>query len=274
MNLQDINYHLQKILRSGATSRNLMVVATNIRRMHIEKKLVHYFNGLIQDGIFKGLKISLNTHDSVLIPKLLGTYEIEIANHIRSLTEQSKVFVDVGCADGYYTSGIAASTGIEKVVGVDISCEALELATESARNNELEHKCIFVNDIDLALPHIENETFVMVDVDGAEKKVLHKLGTYIKSNQLRKIRILIETDFNSDGSPNKQELLDELNRLGFIIKHVIKCDPLCKSRFSPIASKLFPSYLDQMICALERGKSNQSWIIAVTDTSNVEHYRN
>lgn len=263
MNIQDIYEHLQRALASGATARDLFVVAANIRRTEIEKTLFHHFNGVIQDGIFKGLKVSLSPHESVLIPKILGTYEVEIANCIQSLAETSKIFVDIGCADGYYTSGIAAYTSIEKVVGVDISKKAIELATESARNNKLEHKCIFVEEITNALPHIESEAFVMVDVDGSEKEVLQKLSTYIESNQLNKIRLLIETDFHPDGTSNKQELLEELGRLKFTIKDVIECDPLVKTRFSPVASQLFPSYLDQMICALERGNSNQSWIIAI-----------
>ena len=116
-----------------------------------------------------------------------------------------------------------------------------------------------------AFHHIKSETFVMIDVDGSEKEVLQKLCNYIKSSQLNKISLLIETDFHADGTSNKQELLEELGRLNFTIKSVIKCDPLSKSRFSPIASQLFPSYLDQMICALERGKSNQSWIIAIKE---------
>ena len=60
------------------------------------------------------------SHDSVLTTKILGTYEIEIAKYIKNFAEQSRVFIDIGCANGYYTSGIAANTNVEKVVSVDI----------------------------------------------------------------------------------------------------------------------------------------------------------
>ena len=116
-----------------------------------------------------------------------------------------------------------------------------------------------------AFHHIKSGAFVMIDVDGSEKEVIQKLSTYIKSKKLNKISFLIETDFHADGTSNKQELLEELGRLEFTIEDVIECDPRGKSRFSPIASQLFPSYLDQMICALERGNSNQSWIIAIKE---------
>ena len=59
MNMQDIYDYLKRALASGATARDLFVVAANIRRTEIENTLAHYFNREIQDGIFKGFKISL-----------------------------------------------------------------------------------------------------------------------------------------------------------------------------------------------------------------------
>lgn len=264
MNTTEIFKAFNELLRGGATPKDLLIVAANCRRKYIETELFNYFNGIIQDGIFKGIKLSPTPHDSVLTTKILGTYEIEIAKHIKHLAEQSRVFIDIGCADGYYTSGIAANTNVEKVVGVDISSEALKFATDSAKQNQIIKKCIFEAKLTNALPHLESGCFVMIDVDGSEREVLSELSTYIKASQLRKINILMETDFDKNGQSNKQLLTEEIINLGYTISEIVDCDPLCHSRFSPLARRIYSSYLDLMVCALERGNSNQSWIIATT----------
>ena len=61
------------------------------------------------------------------------------------------------------------------------------------------------------------------------------------------------------------EITDQINTMGFKIKEIIAFDPLHPSRFTSMAKQLCPSYIDQMICALERGNANQSWIIAHID---------
>ena len=262
-NLPDVVNNLIRLSAAGATPKNLLTGAANFRRAEIESQLFNRFEGLIQEGIFKGVRLSPpSPHGSVHIPKILGTYEAEIATSIKMLTEKSKVFIDIGCADGYYTSGIAVSTDVEKVVGVDICNEILEFAKESANINNISHKCIFEKQLANALPHIQNDSFIMIDVDGSEKEVLNELSSYVKANQLRRINILIETDFDSNGRSNRQELIDQMTKLEYKITETIDCNPVCTARFSPIARQLYASYLDQMICALERGYSNQSWIIA------------
>ena len=264
MNYAEIIEAFKELLRGGATSKDLLILAANFRRKHIEMELFDDFNGIIQDGVFKGVKLSPATHDSVLTPKILGTYEIEIAKYVKHFAEQSRVFIDIGCADGYYTSGIAANTNIEKVVGIDISSEALEIATKSAKQNQIIKKCIFKNKLKNALPHLESGCFVMIDVDGSEREVLDELSAYIQASQLRKINILMETDFDKNKQSNKQTLAEKIINLGWTISEIVDCDPLCQSRFSPLARRVYSSYLDQMICAMERGFSNQSWIIART----------
>ena len=141
MNHAKIIKDFKELLRGGATPKDLLIVAANCRREYIETELFKYFDGIIQDGIFKGVKLSPAPHDSVLTTKILGTYEIEIAKYIKHLADQSRVFIDIGCADGYYTSGIASNTNVEKVVSVDISIEALKIATESATKSNNQKMC-------------------------------------------------------------------------------------------------------------------------------------
>ena len=265
INLQEVMNNVLRLWQTGASTRDLLIAAANYRRCDLESQLFKRFEGIIQEGIFKGVRISPpSAHPSVFIPKILGTYEAEIASSVMMLAEKSNIFIDIGCADGYYTSGIAKKTNIKKVVGVDISSEVLKLARESAKKNATEHKCLFLKELASALPHIENDSLIMIDVDGCETKILSELSSYIMSNRLQGINLLVETDFDSSGRTNKQELIKQMTNLGYTIREIISCDPLCTARFSTLARKIYPSYLDQMICALERGDSNQSWIIAST----------
>ena len=264
MNYEEIIKVFKQLLRTGATPKDLLIVAANARRAQIERELFNHFNGVIQDGIFKGVKLSPTPHDSVLTPKILGTYEIEIANYVKQLAEQSRVFIDIGCADGYYTTGIAVNTCVEKVVGVDTSSQALEIATSSAKENKIIKKCVFENKLTNALSHLESGCFVMIDVDGSEIEVLNELSGYVKASKLRKINILLETDFDTNNQSNKHALVERMIQLDFTISKIVDCNPLCPSRFSPIARRIYLDYLDQMVCALERANSNQSWIIATT----------
>ena len=264
MKLEAIIRTFKQLLKAGATPEKLLVVAANCRREEIERELFTRFNGVIQDGIFKGVRLSPTPHDSVMTPKILGTYEIELVKYIKYITGHAKVFIDIGCADGYYTSGIAASTGVEKVVGVDISSKALAMAINSAEKNQVNSKCIFENDLSNALLHVENGCFIMIDVDGAEIEILNKVSRHIKTNRLRNIHVLIETDFDKSNRSNRLEIAKEITSLGLTITEIIDCNPLCSSRFSPIAREIYPNYLDQMACIMERGYSDQSWIIATT----------
>jgi len=108
MDFQEVMKNVLRLWQSGASTRNLLVAAANYRRCDLEAKIFEYFDGIVQEGVFKGIRISPpSAHPSVHIPKILGTYEVEISSSIIMLAENSNVFVDIGCADGYYTSGIA-----------------------------------------------------------------------------------------------------------------------------------------------------------------------
>ena len=87
----------------------------------------------------------------------------------------------------------------------------------------------------------------------ALREVLSELSTYIKTSKLRKINILMETDFDENKQSNKQVLVEDMINLGYTISKIVDCDPLCNSRFSPLARRIYSSYLDLMVCAMEEG---------------------
>lgn len=75
---------------------------------------------------------------STIAPKLLGTYESEIT-HCFSIEQMTKyeVFVDVGCAEGFYAVGVACAVPNAKVDAYDINPEARDLCRRLAEYNEV-----------------------------------------------------------------------------------------------------------------------------------------
>ena len=72
-------------------------------------------------GPFKGMKYGQTTAMcSTLHPKLLGTYEHELAAAFdRALTRKPPLVVDVGAADGYYAVGFAYRDPSARVIAYD-----------------------------------------------------------------------------------------------------------------------------------------------------------
>src|SRR5437016_2600251 len=63
---------------------------------------------VVQSGPFAGMLYVNQAVGSAHVPKLLGSYEAELHEIMRSvLTENYATIVDVGCAEGYYAIGLA-----------------------------------------------------------------------------------------------------------------------------------------------------------------------
>ena len=84
----DINQGLDKalrLIRNGLSPRDLLIIAANIRRIELEGLVSQEVNNRIVDGPFKGCIHPGQAHESMLSPKLFGTYEKEISQEIQEL---------------------------------------------------------------------------------------------------------------------------------------------------------------------------------------------
>ena len=260
MRTQDANDKILKLFSQGLTSRQLLVLAAHHRRLELEKNLCAKTNRTIISGIFKGVKHTGEAHGSTLCPKILGSYEKEIAQELHKICKGKDSFIDIGCAEGYYTTGVAKTTDIDTVIGIDISDPALIQARKSAAINGVIHKCQFFSEIKPATKLIKGNTLIMIDVDGSEIPVITELMSTLDTSQKRVTELLIETDFHSDGRSNENEIAGELIKYGFSITKTI--EQSIHHRFSDTSRQLTTSLLDQVIYGLEGRPSNQKWLIA------------
>jgi ribosomal protein L11 methylase PrmA len=89
-----------------------------------------------------------------------------------ALAEGSRTFLNIGCADGDYTTGLAARAALQQVVGVDRDMQALRAAIGNARNNDVDEQYRFSSDLNIAIGWLERLDLVLIDVDEAELEVL------------------------------------------------------------------------------------------------------
>ena len=259
------------MLNEGYSSYDLLRVAAHFRRSELEQDLHSRLNGLVADGPFRGMRCLPSAHASTLSPKLLGTYEREIQNDLMKLAYSIDSFLDVGCAEGYYTTGLSLVPNISKVVGVDINEHSLEAARKMAALNGAAHKCAFKANIEDALAMLTGATLIMIDVDGSEINVLDKIFQCSTENLLRRSSFLIETDYHQNGASNKQDIIDKLQRSGFELTKEIKQDPV--QRISAFAAKQTHSYLDLAIYGLEGRPLSQSWLLFNRGAQNMQATR-
>ena len=258
MRPSDANNRIEALLDQGLTTRDLLLIAAHHRRMEFEISLKELTGNTISGGIFKGVLHTGESYGSTLCPKLLGTYESEISKDLMLLCEEKDCFIEIGCAEGYYTTGVGVVTGINTIIGVDISQKALQLARESATLNNISGKCEFFSKLQAATALVKGNSLIMIDVDGSEIAVIRDLFGSMSDSQKQRATLIVETDFNADGSSNAGEINQLLEGYGFKVAKKIDQDAAC--RFSELTDHL--SFLDRVIYGVEGRRVNQSWLIA------------
>lgn len=251
---------MQNIIKSGETPMRLLRIAAHLRSQELEKDLQRICKNRIVDGLFKGVISPEKAYSSVMCPKLLGTYEAEIAAELMALLQKTRCFLDIGCAEGYYTTGVAVKSDVDQVIGVDIDPAALAAATQSAAANAVDHKCTFFADLDQAMAAVIADPLIMIDVDGDELAVLDQVCHGVEKRQFQKVTLIIETDFGANGAPNTDLIVAALKANQFTIDKIVEQD--VARRFSKLSKSLTHSFLDQVLLGMEGRPNNQCWIIA------------
>ena len=89
----------------------------------------------VLSGPFRGMELS-DTVTGSFIPKLIGSYELEIASCIEQIISlRPSQIVDVGCGEGYYLVGLGTRIADCQLIGYDISVEARTACLTQARLN-------------------------------------------------------------------------------------------------------------------------------------------
>jgi len=87
-------------------------------------------------GPFRGMHYLPQAHGSALLPKILGTYEMEISASVEGMCQRAfELVVDIGAAEGYYAIGLACRIPHTRIVCYELNPLARHLLRRLAKRN-------------------------------------------------------------------------------------------------------------------------------------------
>lgn len=129
----------------------------------------------VLSGPFRGLRYLPFSSGSGLLPKLVGSYEVEVHTAVETACERGyRTVVNIGCGEGYYAVGLAKRMPNAEVHAFDLDIVAQQRTRRLARANGVAERvhvaglCDFSNLSRLVGP----QTLVVSDCEGCEATLL------------------------------------------------------------------------------------------------------
>lgn len=152
--------------------------------MNIYQKIILQSKCKVISGPFSGMLINTNMiswGDGDITTKLLGIYEEELHEIIqRAILLNPKRIINIGCAEGYYATGMKIRCPDTQVLAIDISDEALRCTIENAKINNVHIDCSKQS------PNPAPGDLWIIDIEGEEIELLNN------STQWENVSILVE----------------------------------------------------------------------------------
>jgi hypothetical protein len=185
-----------RLIRRMATAQGLDEIAEHYALRHGRS---------VRAGPFAGLQYPVDALGSVLVPKLLGSYEQELHEPIERMIRQSRpVVVDVGCAEGYYAVGFARRLGggtrvhaFDTDPAAQAACRLLARANQVGSRVAVEGYCDVRRLQEVLVPG----ALVVCDCEGYEAILLDPQ----RAPRLRQVDLLVE--LHETAAPGVTDLL-------------------------------------------------------------------
>lgn len=130
----------------------------------------------VAQGPFKGMKYVRFSSGSALMPKLLGTYELELHPILKEiLSSNYDKIINIGCAEGYYAVGFALNMPNAEVHGFELDPSARDRCRQLAELNGVStrlrlHGACKPADLQGL---VNSKTLIICDCEGAELELLN-----------------------------------------------------------------------------------------------------
>ena len=155
------------------------VIPLRYRPQAIFDRLIERATGdVVRGGPFEGMQYIDEARRQIrLLPRLLGTYEIELWEPLEQAIDRGyQSIVNVGAGEGYYVVGLARAIPEARIVAFEDNQERQELVRKMAAHNGVRdrvqvHGRCEVADLREAVGGNEN-CLVVMDVEGAEMTLL------------------------------------------------------------------------------------------------------
>jgi hypothetical protein len=134
--------------------------------------------GLVLGGPFTGLRYVEQSVGSMWWPKILGTYELELASTIGLLcAEQPDWIIDIGAAEGYYAIGMAWRCPQTRVIAFEGDHAGRKLQEELAVLNHVDDRLHIEGFCDAAALRralaVASSGLIICDIEGGELALLN-----------------------------------------------------------------------------------------------------
>jgi hypothetical protein len=217
-------------------------------------------NLTVAGGPFRGMRYGKkHLPASVLLPKLVGSYESELHPALEMLLASAyDTVVDVGCAEGYYAVGLARRLASAQVYAFDTDLRAQQLCEEMARLNGVSdrvHIGGLCDEAQLLSLSLGSKALILADCEGYEKELFTPKAAEI----LRAHDLIIEThDFiDINISQHLREVFASTHR----VQSVLSVDDIRKAhqyRYEQLAA--YDAQQRRMILG-ERRQAIMEWLI-------------
>ena len=169
------------------------------RSMQLGNTIIQHYGTKVFDGPFKNMEFLSSVSEGCFIPKLLGNYESELHDYIKSLViKKPDIIINVGSAEGYYAVGLKRLLPDTKVFAFDIDKNAQDKCKELSQINNVE--VIIEGEFK---PEILNEfknsdVSLMCDIEGEEINLV----TEDNLNLFQNTEVCMELHYNYEGKHN------------------------------------------------------------------------
>jgi hypothetical protein len=142
----------------------------------VARKIPGAYDLVVQNGPFRGLRFSSTVDAAKNLPKIIGSYEIELHETIEKLVILGgfRLLLNVGAAEGYYAVGMAMRMPACKVVAFEMDDALADRCRHAAILNSVDKRLQVVGKCDgssLAAFDLEDALIIM-DCEGAEVDIL------------------------------------------------------------------------------------------------------
>ncbi len=217
----------------------------------------------VDQGLFAGMVYpSPTSHGSALLPKLLGTYELELAPVITGWRDRAfPAIVDVGCAEGYYAVGLARMFPRAVVHAFDSAAEARRMCLETAAANGVAERMRMHGECgpaDLLAIDLRDGGLVISDCEGFEADLF---GPAVAAHLARCHAIIEVHDHPHDADPRMKRLVDAFSPT-HDVRIVNSVDDVQKARYYASPRVSTDDMLEREVAFAEWRPWIMHWLVA------------
>jgi hypothetical protein len=162
---------------------------------------------VVLSGPFQGMRYLDETVWGPITPKWVGTYELELLDIVEAIVRRGYArIVNIGCAEGYYATGLARRDGSAEIFAFDTDPLSRMQTRRLANRNgvggrvHVEGKCQY----DRLSALVKSKTLLIVDIEGYEIDLLDpaKVPNLAQTDML--IEVHEDTEFTKLATAEKQ----------------------------------------------------------------------